>query len=248
MLISPRILLDAMGGFPERNFLSLFKSLDEQLLEELIRSANPEDWGRPGELTMHDFLAPLKSQMFPRKLHGKFGWAMESVLNTKTGISDPLALCYCAVLQIHSEVHHVSTGYEALPRSCALLFEGLKPLGFYYRMESAKFLLWLHDVACAPFNRDWDPRVVLALYAFMLMGTGLTDFGETCRAQLISDGWGGRDTPAIHRSVSEQANQFLATSMQDLAGPNGTINRTLQRLLIAALNGPNKATSEKEEK
>ena len=57
MLISPRILLDAMGGFSESNYLSLFKSLDERRLEELIRSTTPEDWGQPGELTMRDFLA-----------------------------------------------------------------------------------------------------------------------------------------------------------------------------------------------
>jgi hypothetical protein len=236
-----------MGGFSEGNFLSLFQSLDEQRLEELIRSATPEDWGRPGELTMRDFLAPIKSQTFPRKFHGKFGWAMESALNTKRGISDPLALCYCAIIQIHAEVHHVSTGYEALSRSCALLFEGLKPLGFYYRIESAKFLLWLHDVACAPFNRDLDPRVMLALHGFMLIGTCLVDFGETCVAQIISNRCGG-ETPISQQSTSEEGNKLLTTAVNDVIGPDGKINRILQQLLIAALRGPNEATSGKEER
>ena len=248
MLISPRILLDSMGGFSERNYLSLFRSIDEQRLEELIRSTTPEDWGRPGELGMRDFLAPLKSQTFPRTNHGKFGWAMESALKHERGIDDPLIRCYCAVMHLHAEVHHVSTGYEALPESCAILYEGLKPLGFYYKMESAKFLLWLHDIACAPFNRDWDPRVVLALRAFMLVGNGLVDFGETCRNQVISDGWRDVDTPASRRSVSEEANQLLASSLRDLAAPNGAINRTLQQLLVAVLDGNREAIPRKDEK
>lgn len=245
MLISPRILLDAMGGFSEGKFLALFKSLDEKRLEELIRSATPEDWGRPGELTIHDFLAPIESRMFPRKSLGKFGWAMESALNTDRGISDPLAVCYCAAIQIHAEVHQVSTGFEELPHACALLFGGLKPLGFYYQIESAKFLLWLHDVACAPFDRDLDPRVILALYAVMLLGACLADLGDTCVAQIISDGRRGRETPISQQSVSENANNLLTIAVNDLMGLDGKINRTLQQLLIATLRGPNEATPKK---
>ncbi len=236
MLISPRILLDAMGGFSESNYLSLFKSLDERRLEELIRSTTPEDWGQPGELTMRDFLAPLKDQAFPRKYHGKYGWAMESALNTKEGISDPLALSYCAIIQMYSEVHHISTGYEALPRSCALLFEGLKPLGFYCRIESAKFLLWLHDLACAPFYHDLDPRVILALHAFMLIGTCWADLGETCVAQIISVGW-GEESPIVQRSTSDEGNKMLAKALNDLAGRDGEVDRMLQKLLAAATRG-----------
>ncbi len=248
MLISPRILLSAIGGFSEATFLALFRSIDQRHLEELIRTTTPEDWGREGELTMRDVTAPLESLAFPQAFHGKFGWMMESVLKHREGIRDPLILCYCSALHIYAEAHRVSTGYEAIPESCALLYQSVESLGFYYKMESAKFLLWVHDMACAPFNRDWDPRVVLALRAFMLMESCLVDFGETCREQIISDGWGGRDTPAIHRSVSDKANQLLEASMEELAGPNGTINHTLRRLLVAALKGNNEATSGKKEK
>ena len=239
MIINSGILLGAIGGFSEQRFLLLFRQIDIKRLEEIIRSATPEDWGRPGELTLRDFLAPLETQMFPRHSIGKFGWAMESVLLPKTeireAIPDPLIFCYCAILHIYAEIHVVSTGYESLPRSCALLFNGLRHLDFSFRIETAKCLFWMHSLACNPHQRDLDPRVMLSIYGFMLMATCVIDLGDTCVAEINAEAK-RRGIPIWQRSTDGESDRLLAKAIRSITGPDGDLSRILQRVSQTVLD------------
>lgn len=229
--ISPKIVLEAMGGFAEHQFLSMFRALDVRALEKLMASVS-EDWGRRGALTLRDFTKPIESLQFPRHGFGELCWSLEGAVNTKDGIADPLLLCYVSAMHIYVEAHQTSTGYDSIENSCCQLFLAVKSLGFYYSIPCAKFLLWMHDIACEPFNRDLDPRPCFLLHAFLILGSFLAEFGDACVAALDNElSW--RDESFLQRSGGEEVQQTLGSQLDSVAGTGGQIARTLADLTDA---------------
>lgn len=230
MIINPQILLDAMGGFNEEEFLSLFARLDTGALERLLRTTNAEEWGTGGSLKLEDFLCPLRTRRFPRFRLSEFDWYLDNALMPVDKISDPMLVCFVSALQIFAQAH--SPGDQAsMQRSLGMHFEalsdldGLKALGFYYRIHSAKFLLWVHGRSCG----SDDARHRLVLHAFLLLSTCLVDLGETVRMSIKYDpDW--RLGRFVDRAVDAEANEALARTVRAVAGPEGQVVAMLKAL------------------
>ncbi len=148
--IAPASLLQSLGGFSEPHYLGLFRAVNRDEIEAMLRGLNATEIHFDGDsaLALDAIFAPLDTGEFPRVSVDQVADNTHAIddLVEESGKSDasPLALAYCASLALFAGTLATAPDICAAERAVRALMSTTDKLGPLWGVELLKFCIWCH--------------------------------------------------------------------------------------------------------
>lgn len=239
--IGPAVLLESLGGFSEKHYLGLFRTVDRAEIAGLLRGLNATEIAFEGNsaLALGAILAPLDTGAFPRS-------ALEQVADNTYAIGDlvgdsgesevaPLTLAYCASVSLYANIASNGTELCAVENAAKALLSASAKLGTPWDAELLKFCLWCSTLHPRSTMDTEFPQAVCLAVSFLLTCDLLGATASALVQQISAGASAGLGSSFVDQTLHEPFVRLLRRELDLAVGVNGRVPVAIQRTVAAML-------------
>jgi hypothetical protein len=230
-VLNPALLLEALGGFSESRYLSLFQGVNRSDLAKVLRGLNATEIAHEGSsaLAMDVILAPLENGRFPRALVDKVAHNAHGADDCSIGAElTPLMLAYLASMSLYANMVTEENVLCSAEKAAGALYAISRDMGTLWGVELLRFYLWCFTLRTAK-SAERSPFICIA-FAFLLIADLLISTSTHLERLASLDG----ETLA-EQAVNERFLGLLRREYLGTLGPDGTLSAAAQRAMDAVV-------------